>query len=353
MSLLNTVFAKQQQLRQMEQQRLQFEQQQKQLQQQQMQEHVFREQERADKNREAEFQRQYKIAELQGKYLGMLGQQTPKFTNPALQEYAEASYLGGMAERQGQLDKFALEDMEQGGANSRNLMTNQVRMQIADQNRGQKQVFHDEDMFWKGKLFNQDQAQFDEMMRWRWSRPVGGSMGPALGANPFFAVEDKLRGQVEKHPIHKGFNIVSSQIGSIMNAPSDGSGDLALLFGYMKMLDPNSVVHPSEYANAENVRAKFDEVSRLYHNWKEGDKLLDSQRYMFRQAAQRLYQVQKRQYENFTSNYKRIASEAGANPNNVVFPNLGYQTSGAVGDDTEEDDPMADEIVNGFFGGQK
>jgi hypothetical protein len=182
MSLFNTVFAKNLQLHQMEMQRLQQQQAQQEEQRRYQDTQIAAQLARADQRKDKEFERQFKVAELQGKYLGMLGQATPKFTDPALQEMGETAYLGGMADTGMKLGewqhKLDIEEMQQGGANQRNLRSNQTRRNIADQTLGQKQVFHDENMFWKEQDFNQDQSQHLDKMALGWARlKQGGGPG--------------------------------------------------------------------------------------------------------------------------------------------------------------------------------
>jgi hypothetical protein len=101
-SLYSTVFAKNLQLKQMEMERLRADQANRQMQQEKTQQVIFQQQDRAEKAKDAEFNRHLKVAEMQGKYMGMLGKQAPQFENPAYQEMAEASWMGGAAETEKQ-----------------------------------------------------------------------------------------------------------------------------------------------------------------------------------------------------------------------------------------------------------
>lgn len=67
----------------------------------------------------------------------------------------------------------------------------------------------------------------------------------------------KIRAELQKRPQIQDFNKVESAFGRIQVSAEDpsGSGDLALVFNFMKMLDPGSVVRESEFRTAEQARA--------------------------------------------------------------------------------------------------
>jgi hypothetical protein len=55
-------------------------------------------------------------------------------------------------------------------------------------------------------------------------------------------------------------------------------GDLALIFNFMKVLDPGSTVREGEFANAQNSGSVPVRVRALYNNVLEGTRLTESQR---------------------------------------------------------------------------
>jgi hypothetical protein len=64
---------------------------------------------------------------------------------------------------------------------------------------------------------------------------------------------DRIVNSFNAHPIVKEFNEVQSQRGiiqQVVNGAWSGPGDMAVVFAFMKALDPNSVVRETEYANA-------------------------------------------------------------------------------------------------------
>ena len=97
------------------------------------------------------------------------------------------------------------------------------------------------------------------------------------------------------------------------------AGDLAMIFNYMKMLDPGSVVRESEFATAQNAGGVDDKTRALYNNVLRGERLAPAQREDFLNRSQQLMQGQTRGHELLISEYTRLATELGVNPEAVVI----------------------------------
>ena len=76
----------------------------------------------------------------------------------------------------------------------------------------------------------------------------------------------------------KGYQEVKSAYGRILSSEDSAVGDLSLIFGYMKMLDPGSVVREGEFATAQNAAGVPDRVLNLYNRVASGERLNKSQR---------------------------------------------------------------------------
>jgi hypothetical protein len=95
-------------------------------------------------------------------------------------------------------------------------------------------------------------------------------------------------------------------------------GDMALIFGYMKMLDPTSTVREGEYANAENTRGIPATIMQQYNKALAGDKLSEGQRGEFKNAAEKLYSVKKVNYDKAHDFYSEKARKLGVDPNMII-----------------------------------
>ena len=69
------------------------------------------------------------------------------------------------------------------------------------------------------------------------------------------------------------------------------AGDLALIFNYMKMLDPGSVVREGEFATAQNTAGVPDRVLNSYNRALEGTRLNPKQRKEFTKQAESLFDI--------------------------------------------------------------
>lgn len=97
-----------------------------------------------------------------------------------------------------------------------------------------------------------------------------------------------------------------------------GPDDMAVIYNYYKMLDPNSVIMPGEYANAENTKGWTDAMRVQYNKVWSGDKLDDRQREAFAKSAQDLFENKAQSYYSLKSQFSDIAKRNGFNPENVI-----------------------------------
>jgi hypothetical protein len=125
-----------------------------------------------------------------------------------------------------------------------------------------------------------------------------------------------------------------SRIEQAASQPS-AAGDLALIFNYMKMLDPGSVVREGEFATAQNAAGVPDRISNLYNRVLSGERLGEGQRKDFVGQARGLFQRQERQYQHLQGQYRGIAERTGLDTRNVMLdygvpPDVGAPTGNTV-----------------------
>lgn len=101
--------------------------------------------------------------------------------------------------------------------------------------------------------------------------------------------------------------------------PETGAADMALIFGFMKMLDPTSVVRETEYANAQNAAGVPDRVRNLYNQVLSGARLTEKQRQDFFGQAQHIYKGAAKNNQVLKDQFGRIALKAGVDPENVLL----------------------------------
>lgn len=102
-----------------------------------------------------------------------------------------------------------------------------------------------------------------------------------------------------------------------------GAGDISLLVGYMKMLDPGSVVREGEFATAENSGGVPQRIRGTYNSLVNGERLAQSQRDDFLENAQAIWGIQQRNQMSIDDQYRAIAERQKMNPENVVLDYIG------------------------------
>lgn len=132
--------------------------------------------------------------------------------------------------------------------------------------------------------------------------------------------EINLRKEFQALPEVRAFNEVDAAYQNVRSAAQNESaaGDLSLIFAYMKMLDPGSVVREQEFANAQNAAGVPDQIRNLYNRALSGERLNPNQRQDFVGQAERLYNNRRARYDQIVSEYQGLASEYGAEPERVV-----------------------------------
>lgn len=98
----------------------------------------------------------------------------------------------------------------------------------------------------------------------------------------------------------------------------DAAGDLSLIFGYMKMLDPNSVVRETEFANAQNAAGVPDQVRNIWNRAMSGERLNPNQRQQFVGQARKLFDIAKGNQGKVRSTYGSRATKFGIDPSMVL-----------------------------------
>ena len=104
----------------------------------------------------------------------------------------------------------------------------------------------------------------------------------------------------------------------VKSAKPDAAGDLSLIFAYMKILDPNSVVREQEFANAQNAAGVPDRIRNLYNQVKEGVRLNPEQRKQFIGQAEALFENAKTNQKQVRGTYGNRAKQWGI-PENMVL----------------------------------
>ena len=162
-----------------------------------------------------------------------------------------------------------------------------------------------------------------------------------------FDNEAKLRNEYIKlsQPFIKQ-NAAFGRINASANNPS-AAGDLALIFNYMKLLDPGSTVREGEFATAQNAGGVDDTIAAQYNKILRGERLSANQRSDFVDRSKSLFSEARDQNKLTRERYSELATRNKLDPENVTIDfmtadpdfeiNTGEEVAPGAGDLTEDE----------------
>lgn len=139
-----------------------------------------------------------------------------------------------------------------------------------------------------------------------------GGLSPALFNQAKAMADDYTRDA-------KDFMARRSALQTVYAAKDNAPGDMSLIFSFMKMLDPGSVVREGEYATAQNAAGVPDQIRNLFNRVRDGRRLNPAQREQFTAQAEDLYQGAKQANGDVITGYSQRAQAQGIDPKYVVF----------------------------------
>lgn len=139
---------------------------------------------------------------------------------------------------------------------------------------------------------------------------------------PLFDVEGKLRAEYQGQQGYKDYVQQEQAYQRVLDSARDPSpaGDLALIFNYMKVLDPGSVVRESEFATAAASGAFGDRIQAAVQQVTSGERLSPDMRRDFVQRAGDLFSGATSLYSDMNERYSGLAGQYGADPARIVRP---------------------------------
>jgi hypothetical protein len=143
---------------------------------------------------------------------------------------------------------------------------------------------------------------------------AGSEVDPVEGAQQATNLRKELA------DLSKSFQVQDDAYGRVLASAKDPSpaGDMALIFNYMKVLDPGSSVREGEYASAANAGSVPARIQALYNKAVDGKQLEASQRKDFVTRARMLYTDAADKQVGKQKRYTELASKANLDPTDVV-----------------------------------
>ena len=134
------------------------------------------------------------------------------------------------------------------------------------------------------------------------------------------------------------------------NPGAPGAGDVALVFGFMKLVDHGSTVREGEFATAEQTAGVPTRIVTLYNSLLAGDRLSPEQRRGFLNQAELLFRVHENTQARLEEQFGSIATSQGMNRDEVIVNFRGGQPPGGISsvpETTSEGRPVFDVDLQG------
>lgn len=118
----------------------------------------------------------------------------------------------------------------------------------------------------------------------------------------------------------KEYNEARSAYQKVVAAAKDGTGasDIALIFGFMKTLDPGSTVREGEFATAQNSGSIDQTIMNMYNRVLKGERLQPEQRGQFANTAANQFGVYQQRADQLNQRFKQLSESYGYDPSRIV-----------------------------------
>jgi hypothetical protein len=248
---------------------------------------------------------------------------------PMMAAAGEAARVGGMArgralaDEQGGYLKTGLSDQERIRQDEREARAAQQQASLTQQaDLARERIAADRTKAQEANALRRDLAGIAAS-----ARSAGASSKADARAEQ---VSMRLRTQYENNPAVKQAYTIASQLQGVEATAQkpDAAGDLSMIYAYMKILDPSSVVRDTEFATAQNAAGVPDRVRNLYNRAMKGTRLTNEQRAEFLTRARSIGTQARTALQKQNERYGRIAGSMGVDPSLVVYDPFGELDGG-------------------------
>ncbi|MBL4591254.1 MAG: hypothetical protein JKY96_04775 [Phycisphaerales bacterium] len=141
-----------------------------------------------------------------------------------------------------------------------------------------------------------------------------------------FSREQGLRKEYSNHQQTKRHNALLFGLETVRTGLGlgTGAGDIAGVFGFMKLIDPTSTVRETEFATAENASGVSEKIRGLWNKTLRGERLTPEGRANLAQAAQGLYERSAHYQQALNDRFTGIAGHHEINSESVISPVTGF-----------------------------
>ena len=162
---------------------------------------------------------------------------------------------------------------------------------------------------------------------------AGGGGGESFGKEDATTLRKEATTQLSEY---QKFGDAWGRVQEAAMNPSPAN-DIALIFAYMKILDPTSAVREGEFATAANAGSIPQRVWARYNKLMRGEELNAEQRNDFLSSAYGLVRSQHRNAQRIVDRYGNLAAGYGVNPKAVAENPLAWAIAPKVSNQQEFD----------------
>lgn len=183
--------------------------------------------------------------------------------------------------------------------------------------------------------------------------PIPGGPADPRNIGNIQKLEKSWRDEFKK-PIEQATDL-TTQIGTIRNAAQrgDGTGDIAAITSFNKLLDPGAVVREADVALTLQAQGLADQLQVWMKNKQEGDILPPELRQRLLALSENIYATSNNVLKSRVLPYAEVITGQGAKFDNVIPArlqrSLGWTTQAVTGPQSRKPDPVkAKSILNEF-----
>ena len=131
----------------------------------------------------------------------------------------------------------------------------------------------------------------------------------------------QLKGQYDSDPSVKSAKEVATAYAKVRASATNptAAGDMALIYGTMKMWDPGSTVREGEFANAQNATGVPGAIQTAYNRVLRGERLNEAQRKDFVAQAEKAAAAHRQTLRQINSRYAEMAKRHGVDERDVIY----------------------------------
>lgn len=132
-------------------------------------------------------------------------------------------------------------------------------------------------------------------------------------------LEKEYRGTYRNSKVVKDFEAAQAGYARVVAGANQDSkaGDIALVFGYMKTLDPTSVVRESEFSLAENVGSFGGRVQAFFDSIRGKGRLTPEMRRELLNSATNQFATYQVELDTFKQDFRKQARQVGVDPKRI------------------------------------